>query len=305
MFAGPFHNLILAVVFFTVVLVGFGVPESTTTLARVPDCVLPAGAETAGRADACEVPIVTSGADAGQICDAGSPGCALPEESPATKAGLRGRRHDRGPRRRPGLPRDRRRLDAGADGDPASSIGHPGRLHHRARRASGRTSRSRRSRTPSTPSAEQRADDRRRLRRGQPGADLRPAVGHRRPGLPRDDDRAVGGQARRRCPQRVPAAVPARPSSARSATRRGRSASSGSAASPARCSPSTSSRRRRRSATSSSCWPASTWCCSCSTCCRSTRWTAGTSPGRCTRRPGPRWPGCAAAPTRARSTSPG
>jgi membrane-associated protease RseP (regulator of RpoE activity) len=88
MFAGPFHNLILAVVFFTVVLVGFGVPETTTTLARVPDCVLPAGAETAARADACEVPIVTTGADAGQICDAGSPGCALPEESPAKKAGL-------------------------------------------------------------------------------------------------------------------------------------------------------------------------------------------------------------------------
>jgi membrane-associated protease RseP (regulator of RpoE activity) len=50
--------------------------------------VLPAGAESATRADACEVPIVTSGADAGQICDAGSPGCAVPEESPAKKAGL-------------------------------------------------------------------------------------------------------------------------------------------------------------------------------------------------------------------------
>jgi membrane-associated protease RseP (regulator of RpoE activity) len=89
MFAGPFHNLVLAVVFFTVVLVGFGVPETTTTLARVPDCVLPAGAETTGRADACEVPIVTSGANAGQICEEGSTGCALPEASPASKAGLR------------------------------------------------------------------------------------------------------------------------------------------------------------------------------------------------------------------------
>jgi membrane-associated protease RseP (regulator of RpoE activity) len=89
MFAGPFHNLVLAVVFFTVVLVGFGVPETTTTLARVPDCVLPAGAETAARTDACEVPIVTSGANAGQICDVGSPACALPEASPASKAGLR------------------------------------------------------------------------------------------------------------------------------------------------------------------------------------------------------------------------
>jgi membrane-associated protease RseP (regulator of RpoE activity) len=88
MFAGPFHNLILAVVFFTVVLVGFGVPESTTTLASVPDCVLPAGAETAGREDACQVPIVQTGAEAGQICEEGTPNCALPEESPASKAGL-------------------------------------------------------------------------------------------------------------------------------------------------------------------------------------------------------------------------
>ena len=89
MFAGPFHNLVLAVLFFTVVLVGFGIPEATTTLARVPDCVLPAGAETVGRSDACEVPIVTSGADAGQICEAGAADCALPKESPASKAGLR------------------------------------------------------------------------------------------------------------------------------------------------------------------------------------------------------------------------
>lgn len=89
MFAGPFHNLILAVLFFTVVLVGFGVPESTTTLARVPDCVLPAGAESAGRSDACEVPIVTTGANAGQICTEGEPDCALPAESPAKRAGLR------------------------------------------------------------------------------------------------------------------------------------------------------------------------------------------------------------------------
>jgi len=42
MFAGPFHNLILAVVFFTVVLVGFGVPGTTTTIASIPECVLPA-----------------------------------------------------------------------------------------------------------------------------------------------------------------------------------------------------------------------------------------------------------------------
>ena len=89
MFAGPFHNLVLAVLFFGVVLVGFGVPEPSTTLAQVPDCVLPAGGQSATRADACEVPIVTAGADAGKICRLGAPDCAVPEESPAKKAGLR------------------------------------------------------------------------------------------------------------------------------------------------------------------------------------------------------------------------
>ena len=89
MFAGPLHNLILAVVFFTVVLVGFGVPETTTTLASVPDCVLPAGAQSAAAENPCEVPIITSGAQAGETCTAGTAGCALPEASPASKAGLR------------------------------------------------------------------------------------------------------------------------------------------------------------------------------------------------------------------------
>jgi membrane-associated protease RseP (regulator of RpoE activity) len=84
MFAGPFHNLVLAVVFFTVVLVGFGVPESTTTIASVPACVLPAGATSSGAADPCRVPIT----DTGQQCEAGSAECALPAQSPAAAAGL-------------------------------------------------------------------------------------------------------------------------------------------------------------------------------------------------------------------------
>jgi membrane-associated protease RseP (regulator of RpoE activity) len=45
MFAGPFHNLVLAVVFFTILLMGFGVPGATTTIAEVPECVLPATAQ--------------------------------------------------------------------------------------------------------------------------------------------------------------------------------------------------------------------------------------------------------------------
>ena len=85
MFAGPFHNLVLAVVFFSVVLVGFGKPEVTTTLASVPGCVIPAGAESATTKDPCSVPIT----DDGKRCAAGTSGCALPEESPAAKAGLR------------------------------------------------------------------------------------------------------------------------------------------------------------------------------------------------------------------------
>jgi membrane-associated protease RseP (regulator of RpoE activity) len=85
MFAGPFHNLVLAVVFFTVVLVGFGVPETTTTIASVPACVLPAGAASATADEPCSVPIDADG----KTCEAGTAGCALPAESPASKAGLR------------------------------------------------------------------------------------------------------------------------------------------------------------------------------------------------------------------------
>jgi membrane-associated protease RseP (regulator of RpoE activity) len=88
MFAGPFHNLVLAVVFFTVLLMGFGLLQPTTTIQAVPDCVLPAGAETATREDACDIPVVQSGPDAGTVCDLGTPGCAVPPPSPAVEAGF-------------------------------------------------------------------------------------------------------------------------------------------------------------------------------------------------------------------------
>jgi membrane-associated protease RseP (regulator of RpoE activity) len=84
MFAGPFNNLVLAVLFFTIVLTAFGVPEASTTIDRVPGCVLPAGADTAQREDACELPITAEG----RTCELGAAGCALPERSPAAKAGL-------------------------------------------------------------------------------------------------------------------------------------------------------------------------------------------------------------------------
>ena len=42
MFAGPFMNLILAVVLFAIVLMGIGVPASGTTIGTVSACVVPA-----------------------------------------------------------------------------------------------------------------------------------------------------------------------------------------------------------------------------------------------------------------------
>jgi membrane-associated protease RseP (regulator of RpoE activity) len=82
MFGGPFHNLVLAVLFFTILLTTVGPGVATTTLRTVPECVLPAGSDAG--AD-CTTPVTA----AGQLCEAGAPGCALPERSPAAKAGLR------------------------------------------------------------------------------------------------------------------------------------------------------------------------------------------------------------------------
>jgi membrane-associated protease RseP (regulator of RpoE activity) len=82
MFAGPFHNLVLAVLFFTILLTTVGPAVSTTTLRTVPECVLPAGAAEDAT---CATPVD----EQGQVCEAGTAGCALPERSPAAKAGLR------------------------------------------------------------------------------------------------------------------------------------------------------------------------------------------------------------------------
>ena len=88
MFAGPFHNLVLAVLFFAITLSAVGTTVFTTTLSSVPACVLPAGAATTADDDPCSEPIVTSGADAGQKCTLGTADCALPVQSPAAAAGL-------------------------------------------------------------------------------------------------------------------------------------------------------------------------------------------------------------------------
>ncbi|RBY82122.1 peptidase M50 [Geodermatophilus sp. TF02-6] len=85
MFAGPFHNLVLAVVFFAVTLTVVGTSVFTTTVGQVPACVLPAGAASATAEDPCSVPITADG----QRCQAGAADCALPQQSPAAAAGLR------------------------------------------------------------------------------------------------------------------------------------------------------------------------------------------------------------------------
>jgi membrane-associated protease RseP (regulator of RpoE activity) len=85
MFAGPFHNLVLAVVFFAITLTVVGTSVLTTTVRDVPACVLPAGAASATAEDPCSVPITADG----QLCEAGTAGCAQPQQSPAAAAGLR------------------------------------------------------------------------------------------------------------------------------------------------------------------------------------------------------------------------
>lgn len=42
MLGGPFMNLVLAVLFYAIVLCGFGIPQLTTTIGSVSECVLPA-----------------------------------------------------------------------------------------------------------------------------------------------------------------------------------------------------------------------------------------------------------------------
>jgi membrane-associated protease RseP (regulator of RpoE activity) len=86
MFAGPFHNLVLAVVFFAIALTAVGTNVFSTRIDEVPACVRPAGAEPVGEdVDPCSVPITPTG----EICAAGDADCELPQASPAAEAGLR------------------------------------------------------------------------------------------------------------------------------------------------------------------------------------------------------------------------
>lgn len=77
MLGGPLMNLVLAVLFFVVLLVGIGVPTATTTIARVYPCVPPAMASEESARAALEQPTA-----ADEPCPAGAPA------SPASIAGI-------------------------------------------------------------------------------------------------------------------------------------------------------------------------------------------------------------------------
>lgn len=62
MLGGPFMNLVLAFVFFGIVLVGFGMPQFTTTIGAVYECVVPAGStQTECSADDPVAPAAAAG----------------------------------------------------------------------------------------------------------------------------------------------------------------------------------------------------------------------------------------------------
>ena len=127
MFAGPFNNLVLAVLFFTIVLTAFGAPshDDDRTRPRVRAARRRASADAD---DPCAVPITAEG----QLCEAGA-GLRAAERSPAAEGRSPPRRHHRRHRRRAGRPRDRGRLDRRSR-RPSGQPRAPGRLHRRARR---------------------------------------------------------------------------------------------------------------------------------------------------------------------------
>jgi len=62
MLGGPFMNLVIAVVLFAVVLMGFGVQQSSTTIGTVNECLLPASSE---RQECAPSDPIAPGAEAG------------------------------------------------------------------------------------------------------------------------------------------------------------------------------------------------------------------------------------------------
>lgn len=64
MFGGPFMNLVLAFVFYAILLVGFGTPQYTTTVATVSECIPAASAASCTPADP-ESPAAAAGLEDG------------------------------------------------------------------------------------------------------------------------------------------------------------------------------------------------------------------------------------------------
>ena len=233
MFAGPFHNLVLAVLFFTIVLVGFGVPGRRRRSPPCPPaCCPPARSATRGPLPVRSPPTGSSATPGTRLRPAGAeprrrrPGCGPATRSSRstatrstrrpTSAGRRCRTAIRQQPRHPARPHDRARRRSGGP------HGHADRQHGLRRRGELRR------RSPSATWA---------------SAPRRPTSGSRSPTsrLPRHDVVPLGGQAGARSRSGCRSCSAPR-SSARSATRTDRSASSASAGSPVRCSPSTSSR---------------------------------------------------------------
>ncbi len=66
MFGGPFMNLVLAVVFYAILLMGFGMPQYTTKISAVSECLVSAGAsQTECDPAATPSPAMAAGLEAG------------------------------------------------------------------------------------------------------------------------------------------------------------------------------------------------------------------------------------------------
>jgi membrane-associated protease RseP (regulator of RpoE activity) len=66
MLGGPTMNLVIAIVLYAIVLVGFGLPQSTTTIASVSQCVLPSTSEQTECTDADDpAPAAAAGIEPG------------------------------------------------------------------------------------------------------------------------------------------------------------------------------------------------------------------------------------------------
>ena len=270
MSGGPMVNVVIAVVLFSIVIMGFGVQEPTTTVSAVSDCAI-------------------SDAEAGRACTDADP------VTPARQAGLQ-----------PGDEFVSFNGTAITSWEQLTKLIR-GNGDREATIVVERDGREVQAEVATSVIARASLDDPERTEKvGFLGVEptqeyVRAGPRHRR----RRHGRLHVGHHRR---HRPPAAAHGRRHQGgvrrRAQARRARSASSGRAGSPASSSRSTS---RPGPSAPRACWPCSpsstcSWRCSTSSrCCRS---TAATSPARSGRRSAAAGPACAARPTRATSTSP-